>query len=64
MRRYHLPNAYEQMRDLTRGRHIDADHLKAFIKTLNIPEYVKQQLLELTPEKYIGLAAALVKAFS
>jgi adenylosuccinate lyase len=64
MRRYHLPNAYEQMRDLTRGRPIDADHLKAFITALAIPEDAKQRLLTLTPGTYTGLAATLVKAFS
>ena len=64
MRRYHVPNAYEQMRDLTRGRRTDAEHLRQFIKTLALPDDVKQQLLALTPEHYTGLAAELVKAFS
>ncbi len=64
MRRYQVPNAYEQMRDLTRGRRIEKDRLLAFIKSLDIPEAAKKQLLTLSPEKYIGLAAQLVKAFS
>ncbi len=64
MRRYHIPNAYEQMRDLTRGRRMDSEHLTQFIKTLAIPDDVKQRLLTLTPDTYTGLAAALVKAFS
>lgn len=64
MRRYNIPNAYEQMRDLTRGLRVDGDKLKAFIKQLDIPEEAKKQLLVLTPEKYTGLAAQLVKAFS
>ena len=64
MRRYHVPNAYEQMRDLTRGQGIDGDSLKAFIQTLDIPSEAKERLMALTPEKYTGLAAQLVKAFS
>jgi adenylosuccinate lyase len=38
--------------------------LKSFIKTLDIPNDAKKQLLSLTPEKYIGLAKKLVKSFS
>ena len=64
MRRYNIPNAYEQMRDLTRGTRIDGDQLRLFIKLLAIPEEAKKQLIMLTPEKYTGLAAQLVKAFS
>ena len=64
MRRHHVPNAYEQMRDLTRGVGIDSHRLKQFIKTLDIPDEAKKQLIALTPETYTGLAAQLVKAFS
>jgi adenylosuccinate lyase len=64
MRRYKVANAYEQLKNLTRGQGIDADSLKNFIKSLAIPEEAKNQLVGLTPEKYIGLAAQLVKAFS
>ncbi|MDP3704441.1 MAG: adenylosuccinate lyase [Legionellaceae bacterium] len=64
MRRYQVPNAYEQMRDLTRGHGIDRDKLMTFIQSLDIPKDAKQRLLDLTPETYTGLAALLVKAFS
>lgn len=64
MRRYQIPDAYEQLKALTRGQGIDAENLKKFIITLPIPEQVKNQLINLTPEKYTGLAAKLVKAFS
>ncbi|WP_133129742.1 adenylosuccinate lyase [Legionella yabuuchiae] len=64
MRRYNVPNAYEQLKDLTRGHGIDANSLKAFIQSLDIPETAKRRLLELTPEGYTGLATQLVKAFS
>ncbi len=64
MRRYELPNAYEQLKALTRGQGIDSESLKVFIQDLDLPEDVKETLIELTPEKYIGLAKQLVKAFS
>ncbi|WP_028389084.1 adenylosuccinate lyase [Legionella fairfieldensis] len=64
MRRYEIPNAYEQLRDLTRGHGIDSDSLKKFIKSLAIPDDAKNLLMSLTPEKYTGLAKQLVKAFS
>lgn len=64
MRRYNVPDAYEQLKDLTRGHGIDANSLNKFINQLSIPENAKQQLAALTPETYTGLAAQLVKAFS
>lgn len=64
MRRHNIPNAYEQLRNFTRGVDVDAAHLKAFIQTLDLPLSVKKQLMNLSPEKYTGLAAQLVKAFS
>jgi adenylosuccinate lyase len=64
MRRYHVPNAYEQMRDLTRGHGINRESLITFIQSLDIPAESKKNLLKLTPETYTGLAQQLVKAFS
>lgn len=64
MRRYNVPNAYEQMRDLTRGHDISRDKLHAFIKGLPIPDSAREQLLALKPADYTGLASQLVKAFS
>ncbi|MDF1757104.1 MAG: adenylosuccinate lyase [Legionellaceae bacterium] len=64
MRRYSVPNAYEQMRDLTRGQGINRESLIEFIKSLDIPEKSKEELLKLTPQSYTGLAQQLVKAFS
>lgn len=65
MRRYNVPNAYEQLKSLTRGQDgIDAKSLKTFIKGLPIPDSAKEQLINLTPATYTGLAVQLVKAFS
>ncbi len=64
MRRYKSPNAYEQMRDLTRGHGISQEDLFKFIDNLTIPNEAKEKLKELTPVTYIGLANILVKAYS
>jgi len=62
MRRYGVPNPYEQLKELTRGkRGITKEHLHAFIMGLEIPDEAKQQLLALTPHNYIGRAVALAK---
>jgi adenylosuccinate lyase len=62
MRRYGLPNPYEQLKALTRGQGITAESMKAFVETLELPEAAKQELRSLTPGGYVGLAAALAKA--
>ena len=64
MRRFGIHNAYERMRDLTRGQSIDGSALKAFVQGLEIPDDAKQRLLTLSPETYTGLAKQLVKAYS
>ena len=62
MRRYGVSGAYEQLKDLTRGKGgIDRESLHAFIKTLAIPDSAKQALLKLTPATYTGKAAELAK---
>ncbi len=62
MRRYHIANAYDKLKDLTRGKGgINRDSLRIFIQTLDIPEAEKQRLVALTPESYIGKAAELAK---
>jgi adenylosuccinate lyase len=62
MRRYNIDNAYDKLKDLTRGKGgINRDSLSTFIQTLDIPEAEKQRLRELSPETYIGKAAELAK---
>ena len=62
MRRYAVPNAYEQLKDLTRGKDgITPETLRQFINSLAIPDDAKQTLLDLTPALYIGKAVALAK---
>ncbi len=65
MRRYGVPEPYEKLKALTRGRtDIDKVTLQTFIETLEIPDSAKQSLLALTPERYIGNAAEQVRAFA
>ena len=59
MRRYGLPNPYERLKELTRGKAITADAIAAFIDTLELPDAEKQRLRALTPGNYIGKAAEL-----
>ncbi len=62
MRRYNIDNAYDRLKELTRGKGgINRDSLHAFIKTLDIPETEKQRLRELTPATYTGKAAELAR---
>ncbi|MOA18234.1 Adenylosuccinate lyase [compost metagenome] len=62
MRRYGVPNPYEQLKELTRGKDgITRDTLSAFIKGLEIPEAEKVRLLELTPAGYVGKAEELAR---
>ena len=57
MRRYGLPNPYEQMKALTRGKGITPEALREFVLALDIPLEAKEQLLAMTPDSYIGNAA-------
>lgn len=61
MRGHMVPNAYEQLRELTRGKKIDQKILADFIDKLNIPDEAKKRLKNLTPSSYTGLAAKLAK---
>lgn len=57
MRRYGVDQAYEKLKDLTRGKAIDAAKLAEFIDGLEIPEEAKAELRKLTPATYLGNAA-------
>ncbi len=62
MRRYNIENAYDKLKELTRGQSgINRESLQTFINTLDIPEAEKQRLLRLSPDTYIGNAVAMAK---
>ncbi|MBU0727939.1 adenylosuccinate lyase [Patescibacteria group bacterium] len=56
MRKSGIPKAYEQLKELTRGKEINKKTVQEFIKELKIPKDDKDRLLKLTPKTYIGLA--------
>jgi adenylosuccinate lyase len=56
-----VTDAYEQLKQLTRGEKITQKSLHNFINSLTLDEKIKFRLLALTPQNYIGLAATLAK---
>lgn len=61
MRRYGLPQPYEQLKKFTRGEAMTRELMQGFIMKLDIPEAEKQRLLAMTPGNYTGKAAVLAK---
>jgi len=61
MRRHGVPQAYEKLKALTRGKRLDRRQLAAFVRGLPIPAAAKKRLLALTPAAYTGLAAELAR---
>ena len=61
MRRYGVPDAYERLKALTRGKRLDRRQFAAFVRRLKIPQAAKKRLLALTPARYTGLAADLAR---
>ena len=57
MRRYGVEQAYEKLKDLTRGKGgITRDSIQTFVRTLDIPADAKKRLLALSPDGYTGNA--------
>jgi len=61
MRKHGITDAYEQLKELTRGEAIDAERMAAFVAGLDIPDADKAVLADLTPLKYTGIAEALAR---
>jgi len=61
MRRLGMEKPYEQLKNFTRGQTMTRELIHQFIQSLVISDEVKNQLLELTPENYVGYAAELAK---
>jgi len=62
MRAHRIPNSYEKLKDLTRGKGgIAREDLQAFVRSLPLPEEARARLAALTPSGYIGLAARLAR---
>ena len=61
LRREKTEDAYESLKKLSRGEKLDQEKLIQYISSLDLDEAVKQELINLTPESYIGFAATLAK---
>ena len=60
MRRYGIEKPYEKLKELTRGKKVNATVMAEFIDTLALPDAVKTELKQLSPANYIGDAIRLV----
>ena len=60
MRLHGLENPYERLKELTRGKHVDAPAMAAFVQGLGLPVDVTRRLVALTPQSYTGIADELV----
>ena len=61
MRKVGMDHPYERLKELTRGRRVNAQIMKDFVKALPLPKADKDRLLKLTPATYIGIAEKLAK---
>jgi len=61
MRRYGLPEPYEQLKALTRGRGMTQQTIADFVNGLELPQEAKAYLLDLTPANYVGEASRLAR---
>jgi adenylosuccinate lyase len=61
MRRYGLPEPYEQLKAFTRGQPMTRELMQGFIQGLALPQAEKTRLLAMTPATYVGAAEALAR---
>lgn len=59
MRRYGVPEPYEKLKELTRGKAVNKESIREFILGLELPEETKANLLKMTPHSYVGAAIEL-----
>jgi adenylosuccinate lyase len=61
MRKVGMDRPYERLKELTRGRRVNAKIMKEFVQGLPLPKADKERLLKMTPATYVGIAAKLAK---
>ncbi|NCF76836.1 MAG: adenylosuccinate lyase [Proteobacteria bacterium] len=61
MRKFAMPEPYEQLKAVTRGRRLSADIYQEILEELQLPDAAMQELKNLTPARYIGCAAELTR---
>lgn len=62
LRKYGIADAYNQLKELTRGKRISQKEIQEFVKTLEVlSEEDRKVLMELTPSSYVGLAGEIAR---
>jgi adenylosuccinate lyase len=63
MRKYDIPNPYEKLKDFTRGKAtVNRQEFLEFIDKLDgLPDFEREMLKKLTPQRYVGYAPRLAK---
>jgi adenylosuccinate lyase len=61
LRAHGVADAYERLKEFTRGRGVGAPELRGFVATLGLPADARRRLESLTPGSYTGLAEALAR---
>ena len=56
-----MDHPYERLKELTRGRRVNAEIMRDFVKALPLPKDDKARLVKLTPATYVGLAGKLAR---
>ena len=54
LRKYKYKNAYEEIKEFTRGKELTKRNIIEFINNLNVKEDIKQELKQITPSNYYG----------
>ncbi len=63
LRKYGMPNAYDTLKELTRGKNISKEDILAFASGLDVLSDVdRQTLIEMTPASYVGFAKEIAKS--
>ncbi len=61
LRAANIPQAYDQLKSLTRGQVITEENFHQWIESLQVDDAVKTKLRSLSPMSYIGLAGEIAK---
>ena len=61
MRKHGLAEPYERLKAATRGQRLDADGFAELLDALDLPDAARQELAQLEPRTYVGLAARLAR---
>jgi adenylosuccinate lyase len=65
LRRYGASDAYERLKDLTRGKKLTSERWREVAGSLDLlPPNERERLMLLTPESYVGDAARLARDFA